>query len=66
MLEPRNYSVNGYCDRYGYRRSKVYEDIKSGDLKIIKVGNRTLIPIEAAEALQHRRMMAAGITPAAA
>lgn len=65
MHEKRNFSVLEYCSVYGYSRSLAYRDIKAGDLRIIKVGDRTLIPREYAEELQRKRMQAADGTKAA-
>lgn len=57
-MEKRNFTVIEYCERYGYSRSLAYLDIKKGDLRVMKVGGRTLIPIEYAEGLQAKRMQA--------
>ncbi len=35
------------CDRTSLGRSRIYEDIGSGRLKIVKVGARTLVSIDA-------------------
>ena len=42
------YSIYEFANAYSVGRSKVYEEIREGRLRIIKVGKRTLIPVEAA------------------
>lgn len=37
------YSIDRFCRRYDIGRSKAYEEIRAGRLKIRKVGTRTLI-----------------------
>lgn len=59
MHDKRNFSVAEYCQRYGYSRSLAYKDLKAGVLRHIKVGDRTLIPLEFAEELQRKRMQTA-------
>lgn len=44
------YSVDEFGFAYGLGRTKTYALIKSGDLKVARVGGRTLIPVAAAEA----------------
>ena len=50
-IKPRAYRVNDFCQAYGFGRTKVYEMIKSGELKSIRVGGCRLIPADEAEAL---------------
>ena len=51
MTEQRAaYSIREFCGRYGIGRSATYEEIRSGRLAAVKVGGRTLIMKEAAEA----------------
>lgn len=40
------YSIEAFCERFGLGRSKTYEEIRLGRLKIRKVGARTLIAHE--------------------
>ncbi|MBS4005923.1 MAG: helix-turn-helix domain-containing protein [Afipia sp.] len=40
-------SIKDFCARNGICRSKVYQEIKAGRLKAVKVGRRTLILPEA-------------------
>ena len=50
--------INDFCQAHGIGRTLVYEEIKRGELKIIKVGNRTLIPDSEAKAWQERKARA--------
>ena len=36
-------SIDGFCKLYGLGRTFAYEQIKSGKLRAVKCGNRTLI-----------------------
>jgi excisionase family DNA binding protein len=49
--EPLAYRVNEFCQVVGLGRTMVYGLIADGKLATIKVGNRRLIPREAALAL---------------
>ncbi len=53
-----NWRVDDFCRAHGIGRTLVYEEIKRGELKIIKVGNRTLIPDSEAKAWQERKARA--------
>ncbi|WP_243301282.1 excisionase family DNA-binding protein [Geothrix oryzisoli] len=44
--EPEAYSVEAFCKRFSIGKTQVYEDIKSGKLKSIKMGRRRLIPAD--------------------
>ena len=46
----RNLSIKKYGEDYGPGRSKTYELINEGKLRRIKIGSRTFITIESAEA----------------
>jgi len=50
-----NWGVDAFAIAHGIGRTLVYEEIKKGELKIIKVGNRTLIPDSEAKAWQERK-----------
>ena len=50
-----NWRVDDFAKAHGIGRTLVYEEIKRGELKIIKVGNRTLIPDSEAKAWQKRK-----------
>ena len=43
--------INAFCAAYGVSRSTTYRLIADGKLKTVKVGNRRLVPVDAAEAL---------------
>ena len=46
-MEKRDaYSIPEFAQRNGIGRSTVYEEIKSGRLRALKVGNRTIITDE--------------------
>jgi excisionase family DNA binding protein len=47
--DKKAYSVETFCDAYGLRKSKVYQEIKSGRLQAVMFGTRKLIPLEAAD-----------------
>lgn len=49
-LEKRNYRVPEFIIAYGIGRTIFYREVKEGRLKIIKVGNITLVSKEDAEA----------------
>ena len=42
------YSVRAFCQAHNIGRSMVYREIKSGRLRIMKVGKRTLVSVESA------------------
>ncbi len=46
----RNLSIKKYGEDYGPSRSKTYELINEGKLRRLKIGSRTYITIESAEA----------------
>ena len=43
-LHPIAYSVNDFCKRSGICRTRFYEEVKLGRIKIRKCGKRTLVP----------------------
>ena len=49
-MDKRNFSIADYRDIYGPGRTKTYELIAEGKLKTIKIGTRTFITAESAEA----------------
>lgn len=51
-----NWRVSEFCHAHGIGRTTFYELVKKGEIKIIKVGSRTLIPNSEAEAWQYRVM----------
>jgi hypothetical protein len=50
-----NWRVDDFCQAHGIGRTLAYEEIKRGELNIIKVGSRTLIPDIEARAWQRRK-----------
>lgn len=46
----RAFSISDFCRRYGIGRTNVYREIAAGRLGAVKVGRRTLITRDAAEA----------------
>lgn len=49
-LEKRSYTVDEFMSAYGIRRTKTYEEINAGRLKARRIGGRTLIAREDADA----------------
>lgn len=47
---PRAFSVIEFCRRYSIGRTNAYQEIAAGRLRAVKVGRRTLITVDAAEA----------------
>ena len=43
------FSMNGLCHAYQIGRTRIYEEIAAGRLRVRKVGRRTLILVEDAE-----------------
>jgi excisionase family DNA binding protein len=39
----RAFSIAEFCENYGICRTKAYEEIKAGRLRVVKVGRRSLI-----------------------
>jgi hypothetical protein len=50
IIEKRVFNITDFCKAYGICRTTAYAEIKSGRLARIKVGRRTLIAADAAEA----------------
>ena len=53
-FERANWRVNDFLAWFGIGRTKFYELVKSGDIKIIKCGRTTLVSHSEATAYQHR------------
>lgn len=47
--EKHAFSIEEFCRLYSIGKTKTYEEIKDGKLKIKKVGRRTIITAEAAK-----------------
>ncbi len=60
--EPRsdrlNWRVNDFCRAAGIGRTLFYDEVKRGEIKLIKVGKRTLVPDSEAKAWQERKARA--------
>ena len=50
-----NWRVNDFCEAHGIGRTLFYEEVKRGELNVIKVGKRTLVSDAEAKAWQHRK-----------
>lgn len=46
-------TVLQFCDKYNVGRTKAFEEMRLRRLKAVKVGNKTLIPDDAAEEWLH-------------
>ncbi len=53
-IEIQAYDIKSFCMAFNVSRSFVYDEIKVGRLKIVKVGRRTLIPRDYAREWLHR------------
>ncbi len=53
-----NWRINEFCLAHTIGRSLFYEEVKRGEIKIIKVGKRTLVPDSEAKAWQARKARA--------
>jgi hypothetical protein len=53
-----NWRVDEFCIAHGIGRTLFYDEVKRGEIKIIKIGKRTLIPDNEAKAWQHRKAQA--------
>ena len=54
-VEKKAYTIPEFCEAYQISRSKLYDDLKHGHgPRIMKVGRRTLISVEAATAWRRR------------
>jgi hypothetical protein len=47
--EQRAFDIGGFCQRYGVGRTRAYEEIKLGRLRVRKCGRKTLIAEDDAE-----------------
>ena len=53
-----NWRVDDFCLAHGIGRTLFYEEVKRGEIKIIKIGKRTLVPDSEAKAWQERKALA--------
>ncbi len=49
-MQKRALSIREFCSRYSVGRTKAYAEISSGRLQAVKLGRRTLVTEEDAEA----------------
>lgn len=47
-------SVSQFCDALGIGRTLFYERLKLGQIKVLKVGTRTLVPVGEVQAFLDR------------
>ena len=50
-----NWRVDDFCRAHGIGRTLFYEEVKRGEIKPIKIGKRTLVPVSEAKAWQERK-----------
>ncbi len=53
-----NWRVDDFCRAHGIGRTLFYDEVKRGEIKLIKVGKRTLVPDSEAKAWQARKARA--------
>ncbi|MDB5567369.1 MAG: phage excisionase [Tardiphaga sp.] len=63
MTNKRTLSIAEFCKNYGVGRTMAYEEIKARRLRAIKVGQRTLIIVDDAEAWLLSRPSSHGADP---
>jgi predicted DNA-binding transcriptional regulator AlpA len=54
IIKRVNWHVNAFCQAHGIGRTLFYEEVKKGEIKPIKIGRRTLVPVSEAKAWQER------------
>jgi len=57
-MQKRNYTISGYGEAYGPGKTKTYELIGKGELETFKLGSRTYITAESAEAHRDKLLRA--------
>lgn len=50
-----NWRVDEFCKAHGIGRTLFYEEVRRGEIKLIKAGRRTLVPDTEAKAWQRRK-----------
>ena len=53
LSERMAYRVSDACDALGISRTSLYQLVKIGELKVIKIAGRTLVPRSELERLTH-------------
>lgn len=56
LRERVNLSVPEFCTIFGIGRSLFYEEVKRGSIRLIKVGRRTLVPMNEASRWQQSKI----------
>lgn len=51
-----NWRVNDFCQAHGIGRTSFYEEVKSGALKVFKLGSTTLVADAVAKSWQARKV----------
>ena len=55
---PVNWREDDFCRDHGIGRTLFYDEVKRGEIKLIKIGKRTLVPDNEAKAWQARKALA--------
>ncbi len=53
-----NWRVDDFCRAHGIGRTLFYDEVKRGQIKLMKVGKRSLVPDTEAKAWQERKARA--------
>ncbi len=53
-----NWRVDDFCRAHGIGRTLFYEEVKRGEIKLMKIGKRSLVPDSEAKAWQDRKARA--------
>lgn len=53
-----NWRINDFCRAHGIGRSLFYHEVQRGEINVIKVGKRTLVPDTEAKAWMERKARA--------
>jgi len=53
-----NWRVDDFCRAHGIGRTLFYDEVKRGQIKLIKIGKRTLVSDSEAKAWQERKALA--------
>lgn len=56
-MVPECMSVADFCDRYGVKKTLTYKLLNQGEIVAVKIGRRTLITRESAEAFYCRSIV---------
>ena len=50
-----NWRIDEFCSAHGIGRTLFYDEVKRGEIKLIRIGRRTLVPDAEAKAWQRRK-----------